>query len=744
MPELGEAYVQIMPSTRGLGNKIKDSLNSEAGDAGRSAGNSIASTIKKIIATAGIGKVIKDALNAGGNLEQSYGGLETIYGEAAEQAKAFAAQAVSAGISANNFAEQAVSFGAALRQAYGGDMTKAMDAANTAIMDMADNSAKMGTDIGSIQAAYQGFAKQNYTMLDNLKLGYGGTKTEMERLLADAEKLPAAMGQKFDIDNLGDVYKAIHLIQEDLGLTGVAADEAKNTLTGSANAMKASWENLMAFMTSGEGDLGPAISALGENVGHFAKNVMRMLGNLAKNIPTLLSGISSTFAPMVSEMFTGLINGINTGLPKLTEGFKNVLIKAWQFTGNLPQLIQTGASIIETILNGMLNSATNMAKSAMILIPKIISGITRAIPTLFSTGSDIVSRLLDGFMSGLPDMLSHAAEIIPAVTQGIMTTIASLQTDGVEILNTIIGGITAALPTLLSTGSEMITQLLDSVTMVLPELLVLGTGILETIISGITEALPQLLATAGQLIPSVISTIVGMIPMILEHGAEIITTLVSGIIENLPTLLGAAAEMIPKIIEGIVNNLPALLSAGLDIIGAILDGIIQFAGNLLASGPEIFAKVKDGLTGIDWAQLGHDIVDGIKNGITAWASRLAESVRSIIRGAKEAGQSEAQTGSPSRLFERELGRWIPAGIAVGIEKNEGVVTGSMTTLVDDMRKEFNNALYGNRFLVSSGDSGKDRQGGGTTINQYIQSVPQTPVELASATAAYFEQARWTI
>lgn len=252
MANLGDAYINIIPKAPGIKNNIEGLIgDSGAGEAaGKKVGAGFASTLKRVVVAAGIGKVIKDAFSAGGDLQQSFGGLETIYGEAAGAAKEFAMQAAEAGISANSYAEQAVSFGAALKQAYGGDTVAAMQAANTAIMDMADNSAKMGTDIGSIQAAYQGFAKQNYTMLDNLKLGYGGTRSEMERLLADAQELS---GVEYNIDNLGDVYDAIHVIQEDLGLTGVAAAEAESTLTGSAAAMKASWTNLMAALTTGEG-----------------------------------------------------------------------------------------------------------------------------------------------------------------------------------------------------------------------------------------------------------------------------------------------------------------------------------------------------------------------------------------------------------------------------------------------------------------------------------------------------------
>ena len=235
---LGTAYVQIKPTTKGIGSAIKAELKSPSSEAGTDSGNTIASTLasslKKMLATIGVAKILKDSLDAGGAIQQSFGGIETLYGSAADTVKQFAAEAAKAGISANAYAEQAVSFGAALKQSFGDDLNGAAKAANTMVLDMADNSAKMGTDIESIQNAYQGFAKENYTMLDNLKLGYGGTKSEMERLIADANALKVANGEAaaLSIESFADVGEAIHLIQTALGLSGTAAYEAEHTFTG--------------------------------------------------------------------------------------------------------------------------------------------------------------------------------------------------------------------------------------------------------------------------------------------------------------------------------------------------------------------------------------------------------------------------------------------------------------------------------------------------------------------------------
>lgn len=364
MADLGTAYVNIVPKASGIEKKIGNLLGpgSEAGgrSGGAKAGKSFVDGLKSAAVTVAVGKVIKDAFAAGGDLQQSFGGLDTIYGEASAAAKQYAMDAAQAGISANTYAEQAVSFGAALKAAYGGDTTAAMEAANLAIMDMADNSAKMGTDITSVQNAYQGFARGQYVLLDNLKLGYGGTLAEMQRLLTDAEKIS---GVKYDISNLGDVYSAIHVIQTELGLTGVAAEEAKTTLTGSFGALKASWTNTLAAMTTGEG-LDTALSNLSESVGNFANNILQMLGQVAPQVPTFVMGIADALianAPslivggveMIAQLIVGIIKSIPDVLALIPELFVETL-SAFEQT----DWMILGTSIVDGVIDGIKDKAS--------------------------------------------------------------------------------------------------------------------------------------------------------------------------------------------------------------------------------------------------------------------------------------------------------------------------------------------------------------------------------------------------
>lgn len=305
--ELGKAYVQIIPSARGMKGMLSKELGADIPQVGKEAGESLAGKLigvtKKLIAAAGIGKLIHSSLMEGANLQQSLGGIETLFKGSADVVKKYANEAYkTTGLSANAYMENVTGFSASLLQSLGGDTRKAADVANMAMVDMADNSNKMGTSMDRIQDAYQGFAKQNYTMLDNLKLGYGGTKTEMQRLLADAQKLT---GVKYDINNLSDVYQAIHAIQENLDITGTTAKEAATTFSGSFASMKAAAQNVLGKLALGE-DIMPSLHQLFETVKTFlVGNLIPMVWNVLKGIPQVLAGALGELMHMLFGDYIG-------------------------------------------------------------------------------------------------------------------------------------------------------------------------------------------------------------------------------------------------------------------------------------------------------------------------------------------------------------------------------------------------------------------------------------------------------
>lgn len=302
---LGQAYVQIMPSAKGISGSISKTLDPEASSAGSSAGSllggKLIGILGSVIAAAKIGemvtKAISSSISEGAALQQSLGGVETLFKSNANLVKKYADEAYkTTGLSANAYMESVTGFSASLLQSLGGDTAKAAKVANMAMIDMADNSNKMGTSMESIQYAYQGFAKQNYTMLDNLKLGYGGTQEEMKRLLSDAQKLT---GKKYDISNLSDVYEAIHAIQGKIGITGTTAKEAATTFTGSFEAMKAASKNLLGKMALGE-DIKPSLKALFDTTSNFVlNNFIPMLTNVFKGFGSV---ISLTFSELIPKI----------------------------------------------------------------------------------------------------------------------------------------------------------------------------------------------------------------------------------------------------------------------------------------------------------------------------------------------------------------------------------------------------------------------------------------------------------
>ena len=564
--EIGKAYVQVVPTTKNIKSELESQMSGGIEEAGKSSGkkfgSSMISKIKTVIVAAGIGTIVKEALSAGGDLQQSFGGLDTIYGEASEAAKKYASEASKAGISANDYAEQAVSFGASLKQAFSGDTKKAVEAANTAIMDMTDNAAKMGTPMENIQNAYQGFAKQNYTMLDNLKLGYGGTKEEMNRLLSDAQKLS---GVEYDISNLGDVYSAIHVIQEDLGLTGVAAQEAATTFTGSMGAMKADATNVMAALSTG-GDIKGTISSLIQSTSTFVfQNLFPMIGNIIKSIPVVIN----TF---------------------LTEG----------------------------------------------------------IPTIVESGSTIISSLIGGITESLPDVLTSAESTV----------------------SEFLGYLTEHLPDIMDQGISMITNLAN----------------------GVLKNLPAMITSIGNIITSFIKYIGDNFPTIMKKGFELIKNLALGIIKNLPAIITSIVKVIGNIISTIGKNLPKILKAGVDILVEIGKGIVNAIPKLINKVGSVITNIKESFKKIDWKKLGIDILTGIGKGIVSAVSNVVKTAKEAAGKIFDAVKEFFAIGSPSRLMRDEIGKWIPAGIAVGIEGNMDSVTNAMDDLTNQTLKASVNGL----------------------------------------------------
>ncbi|MDT2848758.1 phage tail protein [Vagococcus carniphilus] len=417
--ELGQAYVQIIPSAKGISGAIQRQLDPEASAAGTSAGNKIGASLKvaavAAVAAAGvvIGKTVSSAISEGANLEQSLGGIDTLFKGSANKVKKYADDAFkTAGLSANDYMTNVTSFSASLLQSMGGDTEKAADTANMAMVDMSDNANKMGTDMQDIQNAYQGFAKQNYTMLDNLKLGYGGTKQEMQRLLSDAQKLT---GVKYNINNLGDVYNAIHAVQEKLDITGTTAKEAAETLSGSLASMKSAYANVLGKIAIGE-DIKNELNALAQTTSTFLfGNFIPMLTNIFKALPSAIMTFISEAGPLFFEEGNKLIESLGAGMSSsgnspflwLQNSIKWISVYLTQMVKEVSTRMDSVISVFEKLKTGI--------EPVLNAIAGIISGWSIAVAAVLSTAIPLAIDILTGVFGGFLDFILPIFESLSKV-----------------------------------------------------------------------------------------------------------------------------------------------------------------------------------------------------------------------------------------------------------------------------------------------------------------------------------------
>lgn len=498
--ELAKAYVQIVPSAEGIQGSISRIMGGEASSAGESAGTllgtKLVGTLKKVIAAAGIGKMISDSLNLGGALQQSIGGIETLFGAGGRSIEEYAksvgksvdavkdeyaslmqsqqtvfdnaAQAYrTVGLSANEYMEQTTSFAASLLSSVSKDTNAAAQLANMAMVDMADNANKMGTDMASIQNAYQGFAKQNYTMLDNLKLGYGGTQAEMQRLLTDAEKLS---GVHYELGNLADMYSAIHVIQTDLDITGTTAKEAATTLTGSFAAMKAAAQNVLGDWSTGA-DLTAPMQALADTARTFLQgNLLPMIGNVLAGIPQLVYGLVPEVLQTGTELVSSLAAGFAQGIPAfLSTALPQLLSFTEELRANAGQFVDAGLNCITQLLNGLIAGLPQLIAYVPDIIINIAGIINDNMPKILAQGVSIIVHLIAGIIQAVPSLLANWKKILQAVLsvisainwlnigKNILTSVANgVKSMGSSMLTAFKGGFSSALSWIKSLPSQAV------------------------------------------------------------------------------------------------------------------------------------------------------------------------------------------------------------------------------------------------------------------------------------------------
>jgi phage-related protein len=727
MANIATAYVQIVPTTKGISGSLTSSLGGEASSAGDTAGGlfggSLVAKVVGIIAAAKIGEklvsTISEAVSAGGALEQSIGGMQTLFGEASDTMLAQAKAAYStAGMSANEYMETATQFSASLIKSCGGDTEKAAAYADKAIVQMSDNANKMGTNIEDIQNAYRGFAKENYTMLDNLSLGYAGTKEGMQSLLKDAE---AISGVKYDISSYSDIVDAIGVIQDSFDITGTTAKEAEGTIEGSLNSMKAAWQNVLAGMTgvwekSGEEwDMAGAINTLVQTISTY------VFGNLVPAVGSFITQIPAALATFISAAWQQIgvqlqaATGATDFSSLLSLGVEAIMQFVSGIMDHIPDVMQKGGEILTALGNGIMTTVPELLSSASTLFNDLVNTIAEHMPEILETGKEILTNLWNGIQENLPTLLQSFGQFIGSIASTILTHLPQIISTGFSLISSLITGILTALPTLIP---NMVMGLFNGIQSGLSGIDwgQLGMDLLNALINGILG----LIGSLGTALASIWTTISGWNSDVATNADTWVSNLVNDVVNwfmQLPgNIMGAISPAIQNVIQWGSNMVSSGVSAASNFIGRVISTVtalpgriwsaiigaisrVNSWGNSLASAgasaaSRLVSSVVSGVSSLPsrMVSVGSQIVHGIISGVSSAAGSLVSRMQSLASTALKAAKNALGIKSPSRVFRDQVGQWIPAGIAAGIEGNSGIVDKALKDLADPLSSEFNSSV----------------------------------------------------
>lgn len=537
--------------------------------------------------------LVKSAVTAYSDYEQLVGGVETLFKDSASEVQKYAANAYqTAGLSANEYMETVTGFSASLLQSLDGDTKAAAEKANVAITDMSDNANKMGTSMESIQNAYQGFAKQNYTMLDNLKLGYGGTKEEMQRLLEDAEKLS---GQKFDLSSYADIVDAIHVVQTEMGITGTTAKEAATTIQGSVNMTKAAWQNLVVGIADDTQDFDVLVNNFVESVTTAGNNILPRVEIALKGVGTLVEKL----APIIAKTVPNIVST------------------------TLPSMIKAGTSMIRALLDGLL----------------------KAVPELIPCFKDIINQLIEVIVDNLPLIIEAAVTIAGAIVSGLVEALPDILTAGIQLIQSLAQGLTKGIPTILSTAITIVSKLASTYLQNVPQLIQTGIQLLLGLVKGILQAVPQLLQELPGIITQMVENILSCIPMMIECGIELLTSLVDALPEIIQSIVAVLPQIINGIIETLLGHIDEIIQSGIKLLVALIDALPQIIDTICKALPQIIEAVTGALLDHtdDIIAAGFDLFTSLLSNSADIIADLVGKIPSILTsivGALRAGAKE--------------------------------------------------------------------------------------------------------
>ena len=632
-----------------------------------------------VTATAAVGaaavKLGSEVVQSMSNYEQLRGGVVTLFGTEAESAEEYAASVgksvdsvqdewknlrlaqaevlsnasnafKTSGLSMNDYMETVTSFSASLISSLGGDTKKAAEYADVAITDMSDNANKMGTDMESIQNAYSGFAKQNYTMLDNLKLGYGGTKEEMERLLEDATKIS---GIEYDVSNYADVVSAIHVIQEEMGIAGATADEAEKTIEGSFKTMKAAAENLLVALGSGY-----------EDVDAYIKDIADAFSNLIHNVEPIL------------ESFVEV-------LPIAVEAIMNVLMEL------LPTLLEMATNLFDSVLAALVEMLPGIADVALQAIATLTTTIIEQLPAIIESAVQIINTLINTLTELMPTLIPTALSAVTTIYQTIYENLPLIIESALQLLQTICETLINNLPLIVESIISIVNTMTDTITEHLPEILESAVEIIVMLVEGLIDNLPMIIESAVTIIDKLSGTLIDNLPYIIDAAIELMTTLVDELIDNLPMIIDGAFRIIDALARALLDNLPLILESGLSLIVALAGALISHFDEFTEPAKQIITKIKDKLVE-NFSKIrdaGKNLVEGLWNGISDKVQWICDKVAGFGSTVLKKIKSIFGINSPSKETAW-MGRMLDEGLAGGIDEYADKPIDAMNEMKDGL------------------------------------------------------------
>ena len=676
---LEELIVKITGDTSGL-EKAFGSVASGAGKMASAVGKSIAAATAA--GAAAVGAITTQAVQNYAEYEQLVGGVETLFKDSAGIVQEYADNAYkTAGMSANQYMETVTAFSASLLQSVGGDTEAAAKSADMAITDMADNANKMGTSIESIQNAYQGFAKQNYTMLDNLKLGYGGTKEEMERLLADAEKLT---GVKYDISNLNDVFNAIHVIQTELGITGTTATEASSTIQGSAAAMKAAWSNMLTGIADENADFDSLVGNLVESVATFAENILPRIEVALQGVGKLVQKL----APIIVEQLPGLIDAV---LPPLLDAV----------TSLIDGIVAVIPELLPTLIEAFINATMTILQSVLEMMPDIIDAIVESFTIIIQAITDNLPMILDAIVQGLLLLVDAVSENLPQITealvQGLITIVQAIIDNlplfldaFLQLLLSFTQAIVQAIPQIIAALPDMIVGIVDFIIQAIPQLIEAGIQLFTALVEALPEIIETIVAVLPELIDGIITAILEGLPLIVEAGIQLFVALIQALPEIITTICEALPQIIDAVITALLDNLPLIIETGVQLFVALVENLPTIIVEIVKAIPEIIAAIVKAIVESipKIVEAGTQLVSGLFEGISNATQWLYDKISGWVSGVLDWIKGLFGIASPSKET-MEDGKYIAMGLGKGISDNIDYAVDAMTKTSRAVEKAFN-------------------------------------------------------